>query len=352
MSGKSKAVARIPDSAPAAVQHHIAELRLALTTAEGVPNVKRIIDATAFLAEAAKKAHLSLETVNEVQQIRLEAEIRLGHELRRMDIHPGGDRKSSSAPSRMILDDYGITWNLSSRSQFLAAHEAQVKALLPQILEQLSELSVLQLYADLRKLARQSAAAEVSEDDTCCVEDLAELASGGRKFGCIYADPPWRYENQVTRAAVSNHYRDMSVDEICELPVKDLAARDAHLHLWTTNAFLFEAPRIFDAWGFEFRSSFIWAKTNIGIGNYWRNSHEILLTAVRGDANHFLDHTLRSWIECNRSQHSSKPEQVRTMLRCASPAPYLELFARTPTEGWTAWGNAIKQNTFWQKSLA
>lgn len=347
----TNALTRVPDSGPAAVRRHVAELRLALTEADGVPNVKRIIDATTFLAEAAKKAHLSLETVNEVQQIRLEAEIKLGHELGKFITH-GGDRKSTSFATSLKLGDYGISWDLSSRARFLAEHEAEVKALLPQSLERLAELSVLQLYADLRKFFRQSAVAEVSEADTCSVEDLAQLASAGKTFGCIYADPPWRYENQVTRAAVSNHYRDMSVDEICELPVKDLAARDAHLHLWTTNAFLFEAPRIFDAWGFEFRSSFIWVKPSVGIGNYWRNSHEILLTAVRGDANHFNDHTLRSWVECSRSQHSAKPEQVRTMLQYASPGPYLELFARRPTEGWTAWGNAIKQNTFWQKSLA
>src|SRR4051812_29861732 len=110
----------------------------------------------------------------------------------------------------------------------------------------------------------------------------------------------------------------MTVDEICALPVRDLIRDDAHLHLWTTNGFLFECPRIFDAWGFEFKSSFIWVKPQIGLGNYWRNAHEFLLTAVRGNAKPFGDNSLVSWLECDRGAHSCKPEHVRSFIERAS----------------------------------
>jgi N6-adenosine-specific RNA methylase IME4 len=179
---------------------------------------------------------------------------------------------------------------------------------------------------------------------TCTVSDLDALVAAGRRFGCIYADPPWLYANQATRASTGNHYGGMTVEALCDMPVGSLALPDAHLHLWTTNAFLFDAPRIFAAWGFEFRSSFVWVKSSIGIGNYWRNSHEILLTAIRGDARRFNDHSLRSWMECDRGLHSAKPEQVRGMLERASPAPYLELFGRLPAERWTVWGDQIERN--------
>jgi hypothetical protein len=46
----------------------------------------------------------------------------------------------------------------------------------------------------------------------------------GERFGCIYADPPWKYGNQGTRAATKNHYDTMSIDELCAMPVKELAA--------------------------------------------------------------------------------------------------------------------------------
>jgi N6-adenosine-specific RNA methylase IME4 len=181
---------------------------------------------------------------------------------------------------------------------------------------------------------------------TCTDMDLSAMAAAGRRFGCIYADPPWLYDNQGTRAATGNHYEGLTVAQLCEMPVLSLAADDAHLHLWTTNAFLFECPRIFAAWGFEFRSSFVWVKPQMGIGNYWRNSHEILLTAIRGDAKRFNDHSLVSWLECDRGAHSAKPEQVRSMLERASPGPNLELFGRLPADKWTVWGNQIERNLF------
>lgn len=181
-------------------------------------------------------------------------------------------------------------------------------------------------------------------NETCTVADLSTLVGMGKKFGTIYADPPWLYDNQGTRAATGNHYGGLTVDELCALPVAELAADDAHLHLWTTNGFLFECPRIFSAWGFEFRSALVWVKPQMGIGNYWRNSHEYLLTAIRGDAKRFNDKSLKSWLECDRGAHSAKPEQVRQMIERASPGPYLEMFGRLPAPRWTVWGNQIRRD--------
>jgi N6-adenosine-specific RNA methylase IME4 len=174
-------------------------------------------------------------------------------------------------------------------------------------------------------------------------QELFDLAASGMKFGCVYADPPWLYNNQVTRASTSNHYDGMTVEELCKLPIRDLCADDAHLHLWITNAFLFDAPKIFAAWGFEFKSTFIWVKPQMGIGNYWRNSHEQMLTAVRGDATRFDDHAMMSWTKIDRGAHSAKPEQVRNMIKRVSEGPYLELFGRRSVPGWHVFGNQINE---------
>lgn len=197
-----------------------------------------------------------------------------------------------------------------------------------------------------RRKAAVAIGAPHANDDTCKVADLHALVERGLRFGTIYADPPWLYDNQGTRAATGNHYGGMTVEELCELPIRELAAEASHLHLWTTNAFLFDCPRIFDAWGFEFRSSFVWCKSEMGIGNYWRNSHEILLTAIRGDAKRFNDHSLMSWLETGRGRHSAKPEQVRHFIERASPGPYLEMFGRSPADKWTVWGNQIECGLF------
>lgn len=200
------------------------------------------------------------------------------------------------------------------------------------------------------EVGKRKAAAAISAptagDQTCTVSDLSALAGSGKTFGTIYADPPWVYDNQGTRAATGNHYSGLTVSELCELPVGELAAPDAHLHLWTTNAFLFECPKLFDAWGFEFRSSFVWVKPQMGIGNYWRNSHEFMLTAIRGNAKRFNDKSLMSWLQCDRGKHSAKPERVRQYIERASAGPYLELFGRSPAQNWTVWGNQIERSMF------
>jgi N6-adenosine-specific RNA methylase IME4 len=160
-------------------------------------------------------------------------------------------------------------------------------------------------------------------------------------FGCVYADPPWQYGNQGTRAATDNHYQTMTIADLCAMPVESLVADDAHLHLWTTNAFIQEAFSVIEAWGFEYRSMFIWVKPQMGIGNYWRVSHEIMLLGIRGNAKRFNNRALKSWVEADRTKHSAKPELVRQMVEKASAGPYLELFGRKLVKGWTVFGNQI-----------
>lgn len=43
-------------------------------------------------------------------------------------------------------------------------------------------------------------------------------------YNIIYADPPWRYEQRKVQGAAENHYPTMSIDELCALPVPELAA--------------------------------------------------------------------------------------------------------------------------------
>lgn len=177
-------------------------------------------------------------------------------------------------------------------------------------------------------------------------ETSKDLAGIAKRFGCIYADPPWSYGNQATRAATGNHYRTMTLEELCAMPVGELAAPNAQLHLWTTSSFLFDAKRVIDAWGFEYRSSFVWVKPQMGIGNYWRLSHEFLLTAIRGNAKHFNNRGLKSWGEFPRNKHSAKPEEIRGLIEQASDGPYLELFGRKEVAGWTVYGNQVEQRLF------
>ena len=181
--------------------------------------------------------------------------------------------------------------------------------------------------------------------EPCEVSDLERFAETGVKCGTIYADPPWQYGNQGTRGANTDHYAGMTVQEIADLPVSKFVADDAHLHLWTTNAFLFDARSIIEAWGFEYKSCFVWVKPQMGMGNYWRVSHEFMLLGVCGNAE-FGNHDSMSWAEYPRRKHSAKPEEIRTLIERVSPGPRIELFGRRLTSGWYTWGNAIERAVF------
>lgn len=48
-------------------------------------------------------------------------------------------------------------------------------------------------------------------------------------YSIIYADPPWQYQRSKVQGAAENHYPTMGIDELCALPVADLAALDSAL---------------------------------------------------------------------------------------------------------------------------
>lgn len=75
----------------------------------------------------------------------------------------------------------------------------------------------------------------------------------------------------------------------------------------------------------------------IGLGNYFRHAHEIILFGTRGKAK-TLDHSLPSVFWAPRREHSQKPDKLQDLAERLSPGPYLELFARRPRANWAHWG--------------
>ncbi len=135
---------------------------------------------------------------------------------------------------------------------------------------------------------------------------------GDRRYAVIYADPPWHFEvyneeSGIERAA-GNHYSTMSLDEICDLPVADIATDDAVLFMWTTAPHLREAFEVLAAWGFEYKTNVVWVKDKIGLGYFVRNQHELLLVATRGNMlSPSPANRPPSVITAPRREHSRKP---------------------------------------------
>ena len=162
------------------------------------------------------------------------------------------------------------------------------------------------------------------------------------RYRTILADPPWDIQQKGARGAVE-HYPLLTLERIARLPVSDLAAADAHLWLWVTNATLRHGYDIADAWGFTVRSPLTWVKFRLGLGNYLRNSTEHLLFATRGKAP-VQFRAQPTWIQAPVQDHSHKPEEQYALIERVSPGPYLELFARRPQPGWDAWGNQVRSD--------
>lgn len=316
-----------------------------LAEAKTAPDFKRVADMCAAASVWAKRNKLGIEAVMHAQEYQARAERGMGQALKETVKHEGGRPKNGakSAPfSTPGLADLGVTKRESSDAQTLASiSDIDFEHEVIKSREAKKPLAVSALVKKQRQKKQRAPRPSARERGGGIISDLSEVA--GQKFACIYADPPWKYGNQSTRAATDNHYETMTVEQICALPIGELAADKSHLHLWTTNAFLFECPRIFAAWGFEFKSSFVWVKPQMGIGNYWRNSHEILLLAVRGGMV-AQDKGQMSWLECGRGGHSSKPEEIRGRIEKLSPGPRLELFGRRKVEGWTVFGNQISED--------
>lgn len=177
---------------------------------------------------------------------------------------------------------------------------------------------------------------------------LPTVAGG---FKTVLADPPWRFTNRTGKVAPEHRrldrYSTMSLDDICNLPVQDVAATDAHLYLWVPNALLPDGLRVLEEWGFRYVSNVIWAKRRIdggpdgrGVGFYFRNVTEIILFGVRGSMRTLAPARSQvNMIETRKREHSRKPDEQYDLIEACSPGPYLEMFARHPRDGWTLWGD-------------
>jgi N6-adenosine-specific RNA methylase IME4 len=159
------------------------------------------------------------------------------------------------------------------------------------------------------------------------------------RYRVIAMDPPWKYDSRAedTTHRGRNGYPDMTVEEICALPVAKLAEDNCILWLWTTNAFMREAYACLDAWGFQSKTILTWDKQRMGLGDWLRNVTEHCIVAVRGRPLVTLTNQTTLISEARR-EHSRKPDAFYALVDRLCPGSKLEMFSRTERAGWTAWG--------------
>lgn len=189
------------------------------------------------------------------------------------------------------------------------------------------------------------------------------LAPGS--FEIVLADPPWKFKGYRPDVPgsrdIERHYPTMNLAAIKALPVGDLAARDAHLWIWTTGPYLEKTFEVIRAWGFRYSGmGFTWIKLrraldplqfrftatadtdlHVGMGYTTRKNAEFCLLARRGNARR-VDKAVREVILAPVREHSRKPEEARLRIeRYAGDVRRADLFSREPRPGWESWGNEI-----------
>lgn len=229
-------------------------------------------------------------------------------------------------------------------------------------------------------------------------------------YSTIVVDPPWPYETQPTGYQRESGkrsflpYSTMTVDEVKALPIGDVAVLDAHLYLWTTQRFVWDAVDVVEGWGFQDPQLLVWCKTPTGAMTggafaptcefllFARRNHGPLLKAMWQDAGYTpaeihrevrggrqtglvsmwakgtrypsegdwermhnllpkgIDHragppraTIDStWFQWPRGPHSAKPAAAYDLIERVSPGPYVDIFARATRLGWDSWGKGYE----------
>lgn len=339
---------------------HYDKMRMALMQAHEVDEVKDIRDKAEALRQYARQAGESLENQNMIAEIKLRAERRAGELLRDMERgepNPNGlgryQREVTGHDDRelnpVVVSEY--------RSAIEEAAIPERTARRWQEIADLPEERFEQHIAETKDTGKElTSAGLMREAQAFRREQMAEQkqdapAIPNEKYRVIYADPPWQYNNSgvITETdaygRAARHYPTMSIAELCAMG-PDIVSRtddNAVLFLWTTSPLLEDSFKVIKAWGFQYKTSFVWDKVRHNFGHYNSVRHEFLLICTRGSCTPDNNKLYDSVVTVERTdKHSEKPAEFRNIIDdLYTWGNRIELFARQPIDGWDTWGNDI-----------
>jgi N6-adenosine-specific RNA methylase IME4 len=166
------------------------------------------------------------------------------------------------------------------------------------------------------------------------------------KFHTIVLDPPWEVKKiereERPNQGVELDYPTMGLDEIAALPVDELAEDACHLYLWVTQKYLPAGLELVALWGFAYQCILTWVKPTGMTPFSWMYNTEHVIYAHRGGQK-LTQLGRKLSFEAPVQGHSVKPQVFYDRVIECSPGPRLEMFARTPREGFEVWGNEVSQ---------
>ena len=306
-----------------------------LIKATTIQETKELKDLFLTARDWAERSGQSKKIIQDAQAYAWLAERKLGEMLKATERQKPGQYKQKSngntgEPFEIspTLAELGLTKNESS--------QAQIAADIP---EEISEAV---------KEGKKSRKAAINEERRKKKREKLKAKSlipGEKKYRIVYADPPWKYDQWLPHqyGDVEKHYPPMTIKEISSMPVKEMTADNAVLFLWVTSPKLEQAFEIIKAWGFEYKTSFVWDKVKHNFGHYNSVRHEFLLVAGKGSSTPDNKKLFDSVISIERSEkHSEKPSFFRDMIdELYTWGNKIELFFRGKEikDSWDTYGN-------------
>lgn len=306
-----------------------------LIEAKSLDEVKHVIDIAEAAKTYAKAAKLGLDAQNHAAEIAILARRKAGEFLAQLERSKGGNPNLSNvgrvdSQYSETLQDAAISRQDANRWQQVAAvPEETFKDFIERTKADGKELTTAGVLRVAREINKENNPPLMPTD----------------KYRVIYADPPWKYGNTMPDyfSEQADHYKLMTIKELCEMPINEIVENNAVLFLWVTSPILEESFQIINAWGFKYKSSFVWDKVKHNMGHYNSVRHEFLLVCVRGSCQPDVQRLFDSVHTEERTEHSKKPEHFRQVIDTIYPhGKRIELFAREKTEGWDVYGNEVK----------
>lgn len=253
--------------------------------------------------------------------------------------------------AKSILREKEIT---KTEATLLAKEEPTQQKRITKILQDGKVTTIKDAQKEIKKEEKKQELVEKKQEYEERVEQVkkednpkrVDIENTDKKFRIIYADPCWSYndkQNTDKLGGAEKHYDTMSIRELSELPVKEITEDNAVLFLWVTSPLLEESFEVIKAWGFKYKTSFIWDKIKHNMGHYNSVRHEFLLIATKGSCTPDNKKLYDSVQSIERTEHSAKPKEFMDIIDDLYVyGDRLEMFAREgDRENWLYWGNEI-----------
>ena len=304
----------------------LTRIRRDLDQSTALEDIHNLRDQAEIIRQCIKTAAFGLDLQNEAAEMKLCCERQIGQILTQFSLQ-GGDRKSKNREHRVTLEELGISNCQSSRWQREGSvPEEDFLRFVKQTNEERRELTSRGLLHLARILADAAKPAYDDKDPLVQISGgLKDLARRQKRFACIYADPPWNPDKKTKLVQLRK--------SLCSLPVKLVAAPQAHLHLWVSPESLESGLAVLRAWGFHYKALLVRSKSPLQYGCYWPPKHDLLLLGVRG-ALLFRDTSLPSLLNGHDDSPANSLRETCSLIARVSLPPYLDLFGNAASTGW------------------